>query len=38
MSESDSQVSEEVDCEVSVYEGSWATCDMVPEEEEDTEG
>jgi hypothetical protein len=27
------QVNEEIDCEVSVYEGSWATCDMVTEEE-----
>ena len=33
MSEYDSQVTEEVDCEVNVYEGSWATCDMAPEEE-----
>lgn len=38
MSEYDSQVPEEVDCEVSVYEGSWATCDMAPEEEADNEG
>ena len=28
------QVNEEIDCEVNVYEGSWATCDMVTEEEE----
>jgi hypothetical protein len=35
MSEYDSQADREVDCEVSVYEGSWATCDMAAEEEEE---
>ncbi len=26
--------SDEIDCEVSVYDGSWATCDMVVEDED----
>jgi hypothetical protein len=25
---------DEIDCEVSVYEGSWATCDMVVEDKD----
>jgi hypothetical protein len=37
MSETDSQANREIDCEVSVYEGSWATCDMGPAEEDDDE-
>lgn len=27
--------SNEIDCEVSVYDGSWATCDMVGKGEEE---
>lgn len=37
MSEDISQANREIDCEVSVYEGSWATCDMGAGEEEDKE-
>lgn len=37
MSEDNSQTNREVDCEVSVYEGSWATCDMGTEEEKENE-
>jgi hypothetical protein len=34
MSEYSGDIQTEIDCEVSVYEGSWATCDMAAKEEE----
>lgn len=26
---------EELDCSVTIYDGSWMTCDMIPEESEE---
>lgn len=27
----------ELDCSVTVYDGSWMTCDMIPEQDADTQ-
>jgi hypothetical protein len=35
MNEISSQIRSELDCEVNVYDGSWATCDMAEEEDQD---
>ncbi len=28
---------DELDCSVTVYDGSWMTCDMIPEQDTDTQ-